>query len=214
MEKKYKTKKEGSMLRIIALKDFAEFEKGQLGGLIEKEENLSQEGNCWIYPDAKVYGDARVYDNAWIEGNAQVYGEARIYDNAMVSGIAIVCGSARVYENARVYDNAYVSDNAMVSGWSEVCEFARVFGDVWVYGEAYVSGNAEVRGNVKLHSPLNKFCIANFIENSKDYVILVAIRKDFCIFSSDIGDVADFATTARHYLKNIETIRQLYEEKV
>ena len=129
-----------------------------------------------------------------------------VWDDAEIYGHAKVCGGARVYGHAKIYDNA------KVSGWSEVCEFARVFGDVWVYGEAYVSGNAEVRGNVKLHSPLNKFCIANFIENSKDYVILVAIRKDFCIFSSDIGDVADFATTARYYLKNLKTIRQLYEE--
>ena len=196
MEKKYKTKKEGNMLRIIALKDFFKIKKGDKGGLIEKEENLSQEGNCWICPNAKVYGDARVYDNAMVWDDAEIYGHAEVF------------GHAKVFGHARVYDNA------KVSGWAEVCEFARVFGDVWVYGEAYVSGNVEIFGNVKLHSPLNKFCIANFIENSKDYVILVAIRKDFCIFSSDIGDVADFATTARHYLKNIQIIRQIYGEEI
>jgi len=196
MEKKYKTKKEGNMLRIIALKDFAEFEKGQLGGLIEKEENLSQDGDCWIYPNAKVYGDARVYDNA------RVYDDAEIYGHAKVFGEAEVYGEARVYGDAKVF------------GCAEVSEIAEVYGDAWVYGNALVDGPAEVRGNVKLHSPSNKFSIANFIENSKDYVILAAIRNEFGIFSSDIGDVADFATTARHYLKNIETIRQLYEEKV
>jgi hypothetical protein len=41
--------------------------KGDRGGYIEKEANLSQEGNAW------VYGDARVYDNAWVCGDALVH---------------------------------------------------------------------------------------------------------------------------------------------
>ena len=38
---------------------------GDLGGWIEREENLSQ-----------VYGDAWVYGNAQVSGNARVYGDA------------------------------------------------------------------------------------------------------------------------------------------
>ena len=44
----------------------------KIGGWIEKEENLSQEGNCWVDDVAYVYDDARVYNNA------QVYGEVRV----------------------------------------------------------------------------------------------------------------------------------------
>lgn len=33
---------------------------------IEKEENLSQDGNAWVYDNARVYGDAEVYGNAEI----------------------------------------------------------------------------------------------------------------------------------------------------
>lgn len=43
------------LYRIKALKDFASVRAGDLGGYIEKEENLSQNG------DAKVYDNARVY---------------------------------------------------------------------------------------------------------------------------------------------------------
>ena len=41
MEKKYRTEKEGNMLRIIALKDLynVNIKKGDKGGLIEKEAN-------------------------------------------------------------------------------------------------------------------------------------------------------------------------------
>lgn len=43
------------LYRIKALKDFKDDElyqdvkAGDLGGYVEKEKNLSQEGNCWVY---------------------------------------------------------------------------------------------------------------------------------------------------------------------
>ena len=89
--------------RIQALKDFGNVKKGNLGGWIEKEHNLSQEGNCWVYDDACVFDDACVYDNARVSGNAQVYGDARVSDNAWVYGDAQIYGDAWVYGNARVY---------------------------------------------------------------------------------------------------------------
>ena len=45
-------------------------EAGDLGGFIEKESNLSQEGNAWVCGNAKVYGDAEVCGNAKVYGNA------------------------------------------------------------------------------------------------------------------------------------------------
>ena len=88
MEKKYKTVKEGNMLRIIALKRLGEFDqvvKGDRGGLIEKEENLSQEGDCWVFEDAQVSGNAQVYEDAFILESACVSGNAKVYGNAWVT---------------------------------------------------------------------------------------------------------------------------------
>ena len=47
--------------RIIALRDFGEVKKGDIGGWIEGQENLSHDDDCWVYGDAKVYGKADVY---------------------------------------------------------------------------------------------------------------------------------------------------------
>ena len=41
--------------QIQALTNFSDVKAGDLGGWIEREENLSQEGNCWVYDDARVY---------------------------------------------------------------------------------------------------------------------------------------------------------------
>jgi hypothetical protein len=49
------------LYRIKALKDFRYVRKGTVGGYIEYEQNLSQEGYAWVSDDARVYGNARVY---------------------------------------------------------------------------------------------------------------------------------------------------------
>ena len=54
------------LFRIKALVSFGNVKAGELGGYVEKEENLSHDGNAWVYDDAWVYGDARVYDDAWV----------------------------------------------------------------------------------------------------------------------------------------------------
>ena len=109
------------LFQIKAEMSFDEVAKDELGGWIEKEENLSQEGNAWVYENAHVYGNARVYGNAWLYGGAWVYGNAQVSENA------------RVYGNAQVYGNALVSGDALVHG------DAWVFGDAWVYGKLNLS---------------------------------------------------------------------------
>ena len=52
------------LFRIKALVAFGDVEKGELGGFIEKEDNLSHDDNAW------VYGNAQVSGNAWVSGNA------------------------------------------------------------------------------------------------------------------------------------------------
>ena len=121
MSKKYEftdetTEVDGHTLhRIRAVRCFSDVKAGDIGGWVEKEDNLSKMGDAWVYENAEVYG------------NAKVHGDAEIYCNAKVFGTASVCGNAEVYGDAMVYDNA------------------RVFGNARVYGNAIVCGDAMVR---------------------------------------------------------------------
>src|SRR6056297_3446455 len=104
-----------TLYQIRALRDFGEVNKGELGGFIEKEDNLSHTGDSWVYNfgkiygnaivsgDAEVYGDAKVYNNAWVYGDAEIYGDAKVYNDAIVSGDAEVYDNAKVYGDAEVY---------------------------------------------------------------------------------------------------------------
>ena len=60
------------LFRIKALIEFGNVKAGDLGGYIEKEENLSHMGDAWIYGDAQISGNARV------SGDARVFGDARV----------------------------------------------------------------------------------------------------------------------------------------
>lgn len=72
---------QGSYLlhRIIAVCNFRQCQKGNLGGWIEKEVNLSHNGNGWVY-DGKVYGNAVTKNNGRICGDAKVYDDSKFYD--------------------------------------------------------------------------------------------------------------------------------------
>ena len=153
--------------------------KGDLGGYIESEANLSQvSGNAWVYGNAQVYGDAQVSGNAWVYGNARVYGDAQVYGIARVYGNARVSGNARVYGNALGYGVARVSGNAQVYGNVRVYGNALVYGDSWVYGNAQVYGNARVYGNAFVYGDAQVYGVNLIATRSDGYTFLVAPTPD------------------------------------
>lgn len=169
MEKKFTLTKETCVInertlyRIRAEKDFGNVKKGDLGGFVEKEVNLSHRGNAWIYNDACVFGDAKVFDDAYIYDNAYIYGNAYIYDNAHVygntyvhdntciHGDAHIYDDAHIYGNADIYDNARVYDTACVYGNARVYVNANIFGTARVHEEAHIRGDANIFGNANVH---------------------------------------------------------------
>ena len=94
------------LFRIRALVAFGDVEAGELGGYVEKEENLSDDGDAWVSGNARVSGDARVSGNAWVSGNALVFGNARVSGDARVSGnadILQITGLGTVHRTTTVF---------------------------------------------------------------------------------------------------------------
>lgn len=105
---KYIINEEG---RVVALKDFGNVKIGDVGGFVESDDSLSQDGDCWIYDNAKVFDKARVYGNAKVHGYAHVYGDAHVSGNAKISGDVKISGDDCVYDYAWVYGDARVFNN-------------------------------------------------------------------------------------------------------
>ena len=145
MEKKYKLTEETinvngkTLYRIEALKDFGNVKKGDKGGYVEKEENLSQNGDCWVYDNAVVYGNAEVYDDAKVFEDARIYGNAKVFGNTEVFDNAKVCGNAEVYGNANISYYAKVYGNAVIKGDAIVHDAVDyiVFKNFWSSGRYF-----------------------------------------------------------------------------
>lgn len=153
-EKKYEMiETEKGTYQIKALRDFGDVKKGDLGGFIQKEENLSHFGNCWIYDKASVYGNAhignnaKVKDDAFVFGSAVVGGDTIVSEQAVIRNQAQVLGYARISGGACVRDRACVGDNAIVDSQATIDEDAKIEGGAIVTNSAYVGGRAVITGN-------------------------------------------------------------------
>lgn len=167
------------LYRIKALRDFecrgTSVHAGDLGGYIECEDNLSHDGSCWIFDDAKVYDSAKVYGDACVLYSAEVSAYAEVYDQAVVGDYAVVSGLAKVYGIAKVIDMGYVLGHSDVSGAvcvsgtstvdnSIVSDSAYITGDSCVRRGAVVRGNAIVSGDAII-------CGDAVVEASGDFIV-------------------------------------------
>lgn len=66
---------------------------GLLGGYIESENNLSQEGSCFVYDQAKVSGSAYVCDSARLCDSVEVSGDAFVGGSTWLLGSTLLGGS-------------------------------------------------------------------------------------------------------------------------
>jgi carbonic anhydrase/acetyltransferase-like protein (isoleucine patch superfamily) len=120
--------------------------KGDLGGYIEGYHNLSQEGKCWVFSNAKVYDNARIEDDAAVVAGEDI----EVFGNAIIKNSAVVSDSVKIYENAVVRNSAKVSDNARVYGNAVIKDSSVVYGNTCVNGNAIVKGPIIVKGDTKI----------------------------------------------------------------
>ena len=156
MEKKFELTEETlelyghTLYRIKALKDFGSVHKGDIGGVVEKEDNLSQYGDCWIGDDAKVWGNAEVYGDAQVYGYVQVFGDAKVYEHANVYGDAKVCRNTRVCGNVEICGNAEIKSINDYAVFKNFWSSGRYFtwtksNNMWKVGCFYGTGEELVK---------------------------------------------------------------------
>lgn len=110
------------LYRIKALKDFSDVKAGDIGGFVHSEDNLSQEGDCWIYNNAAVYHHARIEEDAKVRNEATVIGDSIIRGksdigrNALVEKKSIVEGTITIRGSVRVTSFAYLHGIGTLDG--------------------------------------------------------------------------------------------------
>lgn len=113
---RFQPKRGKKLFQIVALRSFSDVRCGDVGGFIEHEENLSQNGECWVYPGAIACEFSRISENAILKNHSITTGYSRVFGNAQILGNAIIRG------------NAFVYDDSIITGWSVVGGESSVFG--------------------------------------------------------------------------------------
>ncbi|MCG0998892.1 hypothetical protein LG413_12290 [Acetobacter persici] len=135
--------------RIRAVRSFGNVQAGDLGGWVETDgnhkegrttrlPNLSHDGDCWLYGDAKAFAGANVNGDAKMKGLAQAFGEAVVGGSSIVADHAVIDGLHKRRPISEGRGDAVVALNAEVLGYSQV------------RGER-VSGEAKINTEKKYH---------------------------------------------------------------
>jgi len=152
--KKYKMTKKiiiwngATLHRIKALKNFNNVKKGDIGGYVQYEHNLSQDGDCWLYENSKAYNAASV------NGNSRIYDNAEIYENAVINGESLIRNDVKVCGFAHILDNAIISNKCIIcggviKGTSKLRDNVNVYGSVIIdnsklYDDCTISGVGKI----------------------------------------------------------------------
>lgn len=134
------------LYRIIAVRDVRRLRKGTLGGYIEKEDNLSHDGDAWVFQGGIVYGNARVDDNAFVSGSSILSGNARLCNDACMRINVKVTGNAVIKDKAVVMQQAQVGDDCVISGSSRITDKAIIRGHITCRDSTTISDNVIIEG--------------------------------------------------------------------
>lgn len=143
--------------RIRALRNIREdVHAGDLGGFVQSEENLSQEGKCWIAEnaiaaeEAYVSGDAILWNYSCARGCAAISGVSRIGGQAIIEDHAII-SAGYVHGNVHVSGNAQIYANSVTGCIPVIMEGATVYGTLG--GEIEVREHTVILPGVVIDNP-------------------------------------------------------------
>lgn len=112
-----------TVYRIKALRDIGtDVKKGDLGGYIENEFNLSIYGDCWVYDGSVVFGESFVGNNAKVMGNSCIHENSRILGHSIVERNSIIGGTVTLHDNVKVTNGVRMSHFASFRGNSIISD--------------------------------------------------------------------------------------------
>lgn len=145
------------LFQIRALKDISRFniKKGDLGGFVSSEKNLSQLEDCWIEEGSMVL------DNSFVDGNAYICGKSVLSQAVHIQGETIIKnsilkGNIDILENSELKQvkaegtisilgkneivQSILYGNVTIEGNNKIHHFSRIQGE-----EIFISGDNSIR---------------------------------------------------------------------
>lgn len=170
------------LYRIQALKTFTKpggynpvVHVGELGGYVESEANLSQEGSCWLFDKARVKDGGKVLDDAI------VYDKCLVSKNSIVRGDSVVGGHCFVTNQSVIIDSR-LEGNVIVNGHSTIHSGAYLYGEIGV-DQSNIGGSVNLIGRISV----KKSRITAPIELSGDYELNFDVSDSHSVIGYNVG---------------------------
>lgn len=170
------------LYRIQALKTFTKpggynpvVHVGELGGYVESEDNLSQEGSCWLFDKARVKDGGKVIEDAI------VYDKCLVSKNSIVRGSSVVGGHCFVTNQSVIIDSR-LEGNVIVNGHSTIHSGAYLYGEIGV-DQSNIGGSVNLIGRISV----KKSRITAPLELSGDYELNFDVSDPHSVIGYNVG---------------------------
>lgn len=170
------------LYRIQALKTFTKpggcnpvVHVGELGGYVEVEDNLSQDGNCWLFDKARVKDGGKVLDDAI------VYDKCLVSKNSIIRGRSVVGGHCFVTNQSVIIDSR-LEGNVIVNGHSTIHSGAYLYGEIGV-DQSNIGGLVNLIGRISV----KKSRITAPLELSGDYELNFDVSDPHSVIGYNVG---------------------------
>ena len=167
-----------TVYRIKALVDFDDIKAGQLGGYIEKEENLKVYYSVLDPGWYSYYAENNKVRASWVYDNACVYGDSVVYSGGRVKGHSVIC-------------NSHILDDSTIDGDCSIFN-SKVSYKSTIVGDSFIS-NSELE-NVIIEDSTSLYTVQMKRSTVKGYTSI----QDTEILKSNITD---------SIINNIKTIK-------
>lgn len=167
-----------TVYRIKALVDFDDIKAGQLGGYIEKEDNLKVYYSVLDPGWYSYYAELNNVRASWVYDNACVYGDSVVYLGGRVKGNSVIC-------------NSYILDDSTIDGDCSIFN-SKVSYKSTIVGNSFIS-NSELE-NVTIEDFVSLYTV----QMKKSTVKGCTSIQDTEVLKSNITD---------SIINNIKTIK-------
>ena len=192
---------ERTLYRIRALRDFSDIKKGDLGGWVSSENNLSQEGDCWIYDNAKCMDNARMYDNS------------TMYDYSEMYDYSIMRGDSEMHSYTEMHDYTIMYSCSKMYGCSEMHDSSTMHGNSTMYGNSIMFDSSEMHDRSEMHDHSKMYGDSILKDKEKLYGELISKVDKFIDISNPKGEIVTGVLKDGEVLFNVGNLSEINKEE-
>ena len=201
-----------TLYRIKATKDFSDVNKGDLGGWVQYEENLSQQGNCWLYDDSKCMDESRVTDNSIMRDFTEMYNCSKMHDYSKMYDYSKMCGCSEMYNFTEIHGYSKMCDSSKIHDYSKMYAYTEMHDSSEMYDYSEMHGSSEMYDYSEMHNYSKMYSDSIIYDYSKMYDHARMFADSAMFGASEMHDYSEMHGSSRMHGSMLKDKEKLHGE--